>query len=232
MLLPLTLGILSSFHCVGMCGPIAMALPVVHRNEWSKAAGILLYNSGRVFTYAILGLLFGLMGEALFMAGIQQVLSITLGIVILSVVFIPKFFKNSSIFFDLKFFSALKPLLSETFRKKSYRSLFAAGVLNGLLPCGMVYLAIAGAIGSGTMLEGAVFMAFFGAGTVPVMFSLMVLKNQINISLRNKMRKAVPVFAVIFAALFILRGLNLDLPYLSPGFSSAENKAVKGCTMD
>jgi uncharacterized protein len=232
MFLPLTLGILSSFHCIGMCGPIALALPVVQRNDWSKSAGILLYNSGRVFTYALLGFLFGMIGEALYMAGIQQVLSLTIGIVILSVIIIPRVLTKSSTFFDLNFFNAIKPLLSKTFRKRNYFSLFAAGVLNGLLPCGMVYLAIAGAIGSGSMFDGALFMALFGAGTVPVMFSLMALKNQISLKIRNKMRRAVPVFAVVFALLFILRGLNLDIPYLSPSFSQNGVKAVKGCTID
>jgi uncharacterized protein len=120
--------------------------------------------------------------------------------------------------------------LSQVFRKKNYPALFAAGVLNGLLPCGLVYLAVAGAIGSGNMWDGALFMAMFSAGTIPVMFSLMVLKNQISMNVRNKMRKLVPVFAVIFAALFILRGLNLDIPYISPKLTAEKGMEVKGCS--
>jgi uncharacterized protein len=227
----ITLGILGSFHCVGMCGPIALALPLVHRNEWSKIAGILLYNSGRIVTYASLGMLFGTLGKGLFMAGIQQTLSITIGTIILLVVFLPARMKKVSNKINDQYLhlTQVKLLLSQVFRKKSYSALFTAGILNGLLPCGLVYLAVAGAIGSGNMWDGALFMAMFGAGTVPIMFSLMVLKNQVSIAFRNKIRKTIPVFAVVFAILFILRGLNLDIPYLSPQLTVEKEMQVRGC---
>jgi uncharacterized protein len=232
MLTAFTLGILGSFHCIGMCGPIALALPVVHHNEWSKAAGIFLYNSGRILTYTLLGLLFGIIGEGIFMAGIQQTLSLTIGVVILLVIFLPAAMKKISGKINDRYLqlTRVKALLSQVFRRKNYPALFTAGVLNGLLPCGLVYLAVAGAIGSGSMIDGALFMAMFGAGTVPVMFSMMVLKNQVSLNFRNSMRKLVPVFAVIFAALFILRGLNLDIPYLSPKLTAEKGMEVKGCS--
>jgi uncharacterized protein len=213
-----TIGMLGSFHCIGMCGPIALALPVVHRNEASKAMGILFYNFGRVLTYGFLGALFGVIGAGFFISGLQQTFSITLGIVILLVMFMPSsitglFKKAENSYARITNF---KHYLSLMFRKKTYPALFGAGFFNGFLPCGLVYLAIAGAAGTGSWAEGALFMMFFGLGTIPVMFGFLVIGQNVSIAARNKIRKAIPVFAIVFALLLIVRGLNLGIPYLSP----------------
>lgn len=227
----ITLGFLGSFHCVGMCGPIALALPLDHNSLTSKISGALLYNLGRMFTYALLGSLFGLLGQSVVIAGYQQALSITLGVIILIMVLLPSSaygrFKITA--FIYSYIGKLKQKLGLLFQKRSYSSLFFIGTLNGLLPCGLVYLGITGAIATGNSLEGALFMAMFGLGTLPAMFVLGMLGNSISLNFRNKINKAIPVFVVGMALLLILRGMNLGIPYISPEMSANKPECSKCC---
>jgi sulfite exporter TauE/SafE len=222
----ITLGFLGSFHCVGMCGPIALALPLNRNSFISKLTGTFFYNIGRIFVYALFGGLFGLVGQSFVIAGYQQVLSITLGCIILIMVLLPTSianrFKLTS--FLYKYIGKLKEQLGLLFKQRTYSSLFFIGTLNGLLPCGLVYIGIAGAIATGNSLQGSMFMAFFGLGTLPAMLVLSLLGNNINVKFRNKIRKAVPAFVSVMALLLILRGMNLGIPYVSP--KMAEDKAV------
>lgn len=227
----ITLGFLGSFHCVGMCGPIALALPLNHNSLSSKITGALLYNVGRMFTYALLGSLFGLLGQSVVIAGYQQALSITLGVIILIMVLLPSSaygrFKITALIYS--YIGKLKQKLGSLFKKRSYSSLFFIGTLNGLLPCGLVYLGITGAIATGGSLEGALFMAMFGLGTLPAMFVLGMLGNSISINFRNKINKAIPIFVVAMALLLILRGMNLGIPYISPEMSASKPECSKCC---
>ncbi len=220
----LSLGFLGSFHCVGMCGPIALALPLNKSSKSARLAGGLIYNLGRIITYSLLGGLFGLLGKSFVIAGYQQSLSITLGILILIMVFLPESamnrFRISAEIYSL--IGKLKSKFTALFQKKNYSALFFIGLLNGLLPCGLVYLGIVGAIATGEVLNGALFMALFGLGTAPAMLSLSLISNSISLNLRNKIRKAVPVFVVTMALLLIVRGLNLGIPYLSPQMSKTD----------
>jgi sulfite exporter TauE/SafE len=227
----LTLGFLGSFHCVGMCGPIALALPLNRDSLLSKAAGALLYNFGRIFTYTLLGGLFGLIGQSIVIAGYQQGLSIVLGIAILILVLLPNGIANKLNFFSFTFsyIGKVKEQLKTLFKKNSYPSLFFIGTLNGLLPCGLVYLGIAGAIATGNSLQGSFFMATFGLGTVPAMLTVALISSSISINFRNKINKVVPVFTVAMALLLILRGLNLGIPYVSPEMSSTKPVCHKCC---
>ncbi|WP_317897634.1 sulfite exporter TauE/SafE family protein [Aurantibacillus circumpalustris] len=214
----ISLGFLGSFHCVGMCGPIALALPIGQLNSVQRFFSVLLYNFGRMFTYAIFGLIFGALGKSFALFGYQQALSITLGILILLGLFLPKkiiskWSITSSIY---TFFNKLKTKLSSLFSKEGKKTLFLIGILNGLLPCGLVYMAVAGAIATSDILKGSIFMAVFGLGTFPVMIALPYFGNRINLTFRNKIRKVVPVFLGVMAVLLIVRGLNLGIPYLSP----------------
>jgi sulfite exporter TauE/SafE len=101
--------------------------------------------------------------------------------------------------------------------------MFLIGILNGFLPCGLVYVALAGAIASGDAISGAAVMILFGLGTIPAMFAASVFGKFINIGIRTKLRKAVPALAILLAAVFILRGLNLGIPYLSPRLNAPTN---------
>ena len=90
----LALGFLGSLHCIGMCGPIALALPSQSKSKLSFYSGRLLYNLGRVITYSIMGLIIGLIGQKINLAGYQQIISVILGIAILIAVLLPSRFKN------------------------------------------------------------------------------------------------------------------------------------------
>jgi len=217
------IGFLGSFHCIGMCGPIAIALPVPNSNNISFFIGRILYNLGRVFTYSFLGAIFGLIGERLFIAGFQQSVSIGLGVIIIISVLLPSKFKNKIIQLPViqKISQPLKKNISILFSKGSFSSLFLIGVLNGFLPCGFVYIGLAGSIASGNAISGAAVMILFGLGTVPAMFAASVFGKFINIGIRNKIKKAIPVFAILLAAIFIIRGMNLGIPYLSPKLTSS-----------
>lgn len=227
----LTLGFLGSFHCVGMCGPIALALPLDRSSLFTKILGALTYNFGRAFTYGLFGGLFGLLGRSLVIAGFQQWLSISLGVIILLLVLMPSKLTNRFRFtsFIYGYIGKAKQQLGLLFKKSGYPSLFLIGTLNGVLPCGLVYLGIAGAIATGSSLEGSLFMLFFGLGTIPAMLALALLSSSISVNIRSKINKAVPVFVVFMALLLILRGMNLGIPYVSPEMSHTTPKCSKCC---
>lgn len=214
----LALGFFGSFHCIGMCGPIALALPVNDTSNLSFFTGRVLYNIGRTVTYALLGFLFGLIGSGFELAGIQQGASIALGIIIIVAVLIPAKFKTKVTTHPIigNVSTPLKSSIGKLFRKGTLSSLFTIGFLNGFLPCGFVYIAIAGAIAAGSPVNGIFFMFMFGLGTLPAMFAASVFRKFISIDFRQKVRRLTPVFAVLLAVIFILRGLNLGIPYLSP----------------
>ena len=212
------IGLLGSFHCIGMCGPIVLALPPGEHGNVAFILGRLLYNAGRVLTYAILGAVFGLLGTGISVAGLQQWASISLGVVILLAVLLPS--KSKQVFIDKLQFSLLtsrlKIYFGKLFKKSSQGSLFLIGIVNGFLPCGFVYIGIAGAIATGSLLNGILYMALFGAGTIPIMFGVSLAGNFISLKLRQNISRFIPVLASILAIIFILRGLNLGIPYLSP----------------
>ncbi|MGZ3918718.1 MAG: sulfite exporter TauE/SafE family protein [Bacteroidia bacterium] len=226
----ISLGLLGSFHCIGMCGPIALALPVHQATVFRKVVAILLYNSGRIITYSLLGLLFGIIGQGFAVFGLQQVLSVSLGtLILLSIILPKKFVSRFSVTNKLSYlFGKLKSGLSNLFSKRNLFSLFSIGILNGLLPCGLVYMAIAGAVATGKMADSVLFMAFFGLGTVPVMLSLSWFSNLVSMKFRNGITRTMPYLVSVMAILMILRGLNLGIPYISPSYHQ-DDKTVSCC---
>ncbi|MCF8370908.1 MAG: sulfite exporter TauE/SafE family protein [Bacteroidales bacterium] len=213
----LIFGLLTGFHCIGMCGPIAISLPLSDQNWTSKTLGGIIYNLGRVVTYSILGGLFGLVGQGLKIAGFQQALAIVVGSIMIASVFFPLLFnkmsKGSPLFSSVE---KLKMKMGLLFGKKSNSALFAIGLLNGLLPCGPVYIALGLSLASGHFLLGSLYMAVFGLGTIPIMLSLSLLGNFISGPIRLKIRKIVPTFIVLMGLWFILKGLGLGIHLISP----------------
>lgn len=209
--LAFSLGLMSSLHCVGMCGPIALALPVHQRSKLGKLAGILLYNTGRTFTYALLGFLLGFVGNALNLAGLQRSLSIGTGVIMLGAV------AYSSQWLDQlappsflqKGVQIVKKKLGSLLHNRSFSALFLLGMLNGLLPCGLVYMALISSVATGSSVEGALFMALFGMGTLPAMSAVAFVKNLFSSTLRNQARQLMPAFVAAVAVLLILRGLEV-----------------------
>jgi sulfite exporter TauE/SafE len=226
----LTMGFLGSFHCIGMCGPIALALPVGHFSNGGKVTAILLYNLGRVITYAVFGVLFGLIGKGFALAGFQQIMSVVIGSILLIVVLFPySWSQKMGISKWNSLVNKVKMKLGLLFKQRSFSALFSIGLLNGLLPCGLVYMAIAGSVAVADAAKGSLFMALFGLGTIPAIFTVTMVKDFISLNVRNKIQKAVPVFVGIMAILLILRGLNLGIPYISPKVQQAECTKMSCC---
>lgn len=220
----LSLGILGSFHCLGMCGPIALSVPLRGATGVERVLKALTYNAGRVLTYAILGFIFGAVGKSFVIAGYQQTLSIFIGIAMLTVFFLPvKYFQHLPFMRGAMLLSnRIKALFGNALRQTSYQSTFILGAINGLLPCGLVYLGVAGAIATGDVWKGALFMAAFGAGTLPAMLFVHTASQWVNVKARTAMRKAIPVFVVVSSCMLVLRGMNLGIPYISPQLSSTD----------
>lgn len=213
------LGMLGSLHCAGMCGPIALALPVHQHKGAVKAALILIYNGGRVMSYAALGALAGLAGEALILATSGRILSIVAGILlIVSAASLLPVNLNIRLF---GIFRKLQQTLSVMLGSRRKQSLFVLGLLNGLLPCGLVYMALTTASVQGSITKGALLMAFFGTGTIPVMMLIPFAGNFVSHNFRTLMKKAVPVFIIITGILLIFRGLGLGIPVISPAFEDS-----------
>ncbi len=211
-------GLISSFHCIGMCGPIALMLPVDRSNQAKKVTQIISYHLGRLTAYGTIGLLFGILGKGFYLAGMQQNLSLFIGVAMIMVLLIPEkivaqYNLSKPVF---KLISKVKSALGSQFKKKSYKSLFTIGLLNGFLPCGMVYVALFGAVAMQSALFGTYYMLLFGLGTVPMMSSVVYLNSLMTISFRNRIQKIIPYVGVVIGILFILRGLGIGIPYISP----------------
>lgn len=212
------LGLLGSFHCIGMCGPIAFMLPVDRTNAVKKASQITIYHIGRLLAYSLIGLVFGLIGKSLYLFGFQQQLSIVIGILMIVLVLVPqnklnKYNISKPIY---RLISKVKSALGSALKRKTADTFLTIGFLNGFLPCGLVYMAVFGAISGGNALQGSLYMTLFGLGTVPLMTTTIYASHFLKGSARQKIQKVIPVFVVIIGALFILRGLGLGIPYLSP----------------
>ncbi|WP_291967748.1 sulfite exporter TauE/SafE family protein [Maribacter sp.] len=218
LLSALILGLMGSLHCVGMCGPIAFMLPVDRTNNYKKFGQIFIYHFGRLLAYGIIGLVFGLLGKGLSIFGIQQKLSITIGVIMILIVLIPyqtfnKYNLSKPVY---KIISKVKNQLGKELKKKSPDTFLTIGFLNGFLPCGLVYMALFGSIAMGDALQGSLYMILFGLGTLPLMTAAIYFSNLLKGGIRQKVQKAIPVFVIIIGALFILRGLGLGIPYVSP----------------
>lgn len=225
------LGLISSFHCIGMCGPIAMMLPVDRTNPTKKTTQILTYHLGRLTAYSSFGLLFGLLGKGLFIAGFQQQLSIIVGLLMILVAVVPEkvFAKYNFSRPVYNLISKVKTSLGKQFKNKSYKSLFTIGLLNGYLPCGMVYVALFGAIAMQSLPIGTLYMFLFGLGTIPMMSAVVYAANFITPKTRNSIQKAIPILTILIGMVFIVRGLGLDIPFLSPSTMSLFVQAEANC---
>lgn len=218
LLSAIILGLMGSLHCVGMCGPIAFMLPVDRTNNVKKFTQISIYHFGRLLAYGIIGLVFGLLGKGLYIFGIQQNLSIIIGVFMIIVVLIPyKTFNKFNLSKPLyKVISKVKNRLGQELKKKSPDTFLTIGFLNGFLPCGLVYMALFGAIAMGNTLQGGLYMVLFGLGTVPLMTTAIYFSGLLKTTTKQRIQKLIPVFVIIIGSLFILRGLGLGIPYVSP----------------
>lgn len=232
LLSALIFGLLGSFHCIGMCGPIAFMLPVDRNNRTRRISQIFLYHFGRLLTYSLIGLIFGFLGKSFYLFGIQQYLSIVIGIIMIVIVLIPyKTFNKynfSKPLFNL--ISKVKSALGNELKKKTSDTFLTIGFLNGFLPCGLVYMALFGALATGNTWQGSLYMFLFGLGTIPLMTTAIYFGNFLTGKVRSYITKAIPIIVVLMGMLFILRGLGLGIPYVSPLPATQEVNAEYECS--
>lgn len=211
------LGLTSNFHCIGMCGPIALAVPVNRKNNTTIIFGALQYNFGRIISYAILGGLVGIIGLSIHTFGILQWLSILSGLFLIIYAwrkYLNKIFSQHLPALPIQ--KHLNTALGKVIKSKNPMKLSLLGMLNGLLPCGMVYAALLNALLTGEILGSALAMVFFGIGTLPAMVGVIYMANKITPKLRAKFNKVVPYLITMVGLLIVLRGLNLGIPFISP----------------
>lgn len=211
----IVLGLTSSFHCVGMCGPLLLAVPMRtnNNNNWQE---IVVYHAARILTYALLGVLVGFAGWRLQVAGMQQFFSLTIGIILIGYVFASRFFAGAA--WVLAFNKIIFSFFGFAAKQKGQLGTLLLGVANGLLPCGMVYIALTGAMASASVATAASFMLLFGLGTLPLLFVFNFYRVRLQASVKQRIKLVAPIVISIMGILLVLRGLNLGIPYISPHF--------------
>jgi sulfite exporter TauE/SafE len=224
------IGLFGSLHCIGMCGPIALALPY---NNFSGKRQYLLgrffYNSGRIASYMSIGFVLGLLGNGITMFILQRSLSIILGAIILTWAILSLILKNKLTGLHLfnSYSAMLRTLFGKYLNKGTKISLLVLGILNGFLPCGLVYIAFAGAVSMASPVKSALFMAAFGLGTLPLMFLASISASLISLEIRRKFNRMIPVFTLLLSLILILRGMNLGIPYISPKMENSKSHIIK-----
>lgn len=185
----------------------------------------MLYNMGRIFMYAVLGFILGWIGMAFQFFGWQQFFSIALGIILLFIFLMSllhkKIFTKSSLV--SAWIKKIIQKLSGLYKKKNFAGVFLIGILNGLLPCGLVYMAIAGALATSNILYSSLFMAAFGAGTLPAMMAVSLAGGMMPVNTRMSIKKISPYIIGLMGIILILRGMNLGIPFLSPELQHADS---------
>lgn len=204
-----TLGLLGSLHCVGMCGPIVLALPGSKTQK--IPVDMLIYHLGRISTYFLLGAIIGLLGLGVVVMKLQAYFSILMGVFLLAAA-IFWIFPIPQPRVVMPWANRVNQKFAQLMRRNTPGVYYQLGMLNGLLPCGLVYLAIAGAALSGGIFKGGVYMALFGLGTLPLLLLTGFAGQFININVRSRIRKLYPVVLTGIAILFLMRGFNLEIP--------------------
>lgn len=222
------LGLLGSMHCIGMCGPLALSLPAPGSTAVNRFFSLFSYQLGRVVTYGTLGFVLGIAGRQLHLAGLQQAFSIIAGVLVLAGVFTYfSHIKKMQLPFLNQFYVKIQLWIIHLLKSpKNAGTFFLLGLANGLLPCGMVYIAIAGAVSTGSLAGSAVFMMAFGAGTIPAMMMVSYLAYLVKPDIRKSLQKLVPVTMALMGIILLLRGMNLGIPYISPLLPSAPGETI------
>jgi len=216
------IGLFGSLHCIGMCGPLAFAIPASQNGWWGIIADKTLYNFGRIISYTTLGFLIGFLGRQLWISGLQQGISLATGLLIVlagfSRMFKIRLFNSKA---SSRFLAPVGKLINHAIKHRAGN--LAIGILNGFLPCGFVYLALVGAINTTSPLSAALYMFWFGMGTFPLMLLATVSSGLVGPTVRRKINKALPYLMVCLGFWFIIRGMNLNITYLSPSINTSQS---------
>ena len=207
----LAFGFFGSVHCVGMCGPLALSLPGADQLPGRFLVDRGLYNLGRALTYTLLGGLVGVVGRVVSIAGFQQGLSVTIGILMILTALVPWVSRQVSRLEQAPsaILGRVMTPLSQLYRSGGAGAMLLIGLLNGLLPCGFVYAALATALTAGTVPRSMAFMAAFGLGTGPALLAVSLVGRVASSTWRARLQRFVPVGLVVVGLLLVLRGLGI-----------------------
>ncbi len=207
MIAALVLGFFGSLHCVGMCGPIMLTFAGTthsYRTFW-------LYHLGRIATYALLGLALGLLGISVQLLNMQRTFTLFTGLLLITLYGFPVFRRKLEAFYYQSrlyrwIWSAMKSNMGHS------RRWLLSGVANGLLPCGLTYVAAASAVFSPTFLHAAGYMVIFGLGTLPALLLVSVAGHQFSRNFKAWIPLVIPSLAVLAGLLLVLRASLLTFP--------------------
>lgn len=216
------IGLFGSIHCVGMCGPLAFALPANNGGNWLLVFDKFIYQLGRIVSYTLLGLLVGVIGRQVWLAGVQQSVSIISGVLII-IAALTRLFKWTVFYKSSASGAATFVNKAIVYTLKHKWGHLVVGMLNGLLPCGFVYLALIGAVNTPTVASSAQYMFWFGVGTAPLMFVAALGSGFFSLNVRKKLNKVIPYFMLCLGIWFVMRGLSLNIAYLSPSVNTDQS---------
>lgn len=212
----LILGFAGSLHCLGMCSPLAMAVTSLRPSAFLNRV---VYNSGRILTYASIGAVFSSAGLLLPLHNFQNIVSIVAGIALLLLglgglkkITIPGL---SSLVFKLS--APIKNRFGSVLKQKKLSSMFILGALNGLLPCGLTALALTWCLTLRGPVDGFNFMLVFGAGTLPVMLGLTGLIPVVVRKYNWNFHKLTTGMLILSGCLLIARVFLVHLPHARSG---------------
>jgi uncharacterized protein len=211
VLTALIMGLTGSLHCVGMCSPLAMAVGSLSTRAFLNRA---IYNAGRIVTYGFLGLGIASIGLSFPISKFQNLISIFLGIILLLAgigllrINIPLFSKAIG-----TLTSTLKILFTKFLRRKNFGSVFLLGTLNGILPCGLVWIALTYSLTLQSPLEGFSFMMLFGLGTLPVMLGFTSMITQLLNRFHFSFQHVTSAMLILSGILLIVRVFIIHLPH-------------------
>lgn len=227
--LAFSLGLLGSLHCAVMCGPLMLSLPLERKSYFKSAFQLFIYQIGRILVYTILGILVGMIGSSITIFASQETLSLLVGclLIVFTLLHFSGKYATSLSRFQAKLIAPISKLMGKVYALPMWG--FYAGVLNGLIPCGMVYLALATALNSASVVDSGSFMLLFGLGTSPLMLMISLGGVYLKRYIRFNPSKLIPWFTLFIGALFILRSTNLDVPFLSPDKGYHAHGAVEVC---
>ncbi|MDH5464882.1 MAG: sulfite exporter TauE/SafE family protein [Thiovulaceae bacterium] len=201
-------------HCIGMCGGFVLAYTSAKVGEdWSKthqSSAHFFYNIGRVTAYILLGALFGWIGSAFVISlGVWGSVNIAIGIlmILLGLSLMGKIKLLTRIEASVSENGLYKKLYRNLIHSKSFFSFYALGVLNGFIPCGLVYIFATFALASGSVISGMLVMAVFGVATIPALFGFGFFASLVQ---KTRFRKvaltAAAVLIVAFGLFTTLKG--------------------------
>jgi len=223
------MGLLGSLHCAVMCGPLMLSLPLQKASLFKSAMQLLLYQLGRILIYTLLGVLVGWIGNSFTVFANQEILSLTIGLllVIFTILHLSGHQLKGLNNLQQQIITPLSRLMGKFYGLPIWG--FFAGLLNGLLPCGMVYLALATALNTASLQGGANFMFLFGLGTMPLMLMISLGGIYLKKYISFNTQKLVPYFMLFMGALLILRSADLGIPFLSPNNNTPKHTSVAEC---